>query len=166
MVVDRVADELGCRFRKPIFRQYLLARAALGGEPLYLVKPLTYMNRSGEVLDQLLSKSRCDLEELVVVCDNLDLPVGSCRMKSRGSSAGHNGLASIIKHAGSSEFKRLYVGIGRPNRGSVVDHVLGIPSDSEWRKLSDALGAAANGILSLSERPVEQVMNDLNRRQV
>lgn len=165
MVVDRVAELLGRSFRKPFLRSYLLAQAHGAGGPLYLAKPLTYMNRSGEVLDQLVLKTRCSLDELLVVCDNLDLPVGSCRLKLQGSSAGHNGLASLIEHAGTSDFKRIYVGIGRPSRGGIVEHVLGAPDGGEAKLLADAVELAAKGVLAALEEPIERVMNELNRRQ-
>lgn len=165
MVVDRVATLLGCSFRKPFLRSYFLAQTTRAEEPLYLAKPLTYMNRSGEVLDQLILKTRCSLAELLVVCDNLDLPVGSCRLKLQGSSAGHNGLASVIEQAGTSEFKRIYVGIGRPARGGIVEHVLGVPDDEEAKELVEGVELAAKGVLSALEQPIERVMNDLNRRQ-
>lgn len=165
MVVDRVAEVLGCRFRKPFLRSYLLAQASGAGGPLYLAKPLTYMNRSGEVLDQLVLKSRCSLDELLVVCDNLDLPVGSCRLKLQGSSAGHNGLGSLIEHAGTSDFKRIYVGIGRPAGGGIIEHVLGAPGGDEARQLAEAVEIAAQGVLAALEEPIDRVMNGLNRRQ-
>lgn len=165
MAVDRVADLVGCRFRKPFLRSYLFSRVSISGGELYLVKPLTYMNRSGDILRELLAKTSCSIDELLVVCDNLDLPAGSCRLKARGSSAGHNGLASLIAHAGTSDFKRMYLGIGRPREGGVIEHVLGVPDDAEAKALEEAVELAARGVLSALEQPIERVMNELNRRQ-
>lgn len=164
-VVDLVAERLGCRFRKPFLQRFAIAKGVGRYAGVVLSKPLTFMNRSGEILHQLLSRTDCTVSDILVVCDNLDLPVGSCRLKARGSSAGHNGLASLIQHAGTSDFKRLYVGIGRPPNGTVVEHVLGLPEVSERGALATAVRAAADGVLSLFEEPIEKVMNELNRRR-
>lgn len=162
-MLDRVAERLGCGFKRPFLRRYLIGTCERGR--LYLAKPLTYMNLSGEVLPDLVAKSRCSLAELLIVCDNLDLPVGTCRLKVGGSSAGHNGLSSIISSAGSQEFMRLYVGIGRPSKGGIIDYVLGVPGDEERSALNDTIERAADGVVALLDRPIEQVMNELNQRK-
>ena len=153
------------RFKKPFLRRYLVADAHSPGNGLFLVKPLTYMNRSGEILDQIVHRTGCGLSELLVVCDNLDLPVGSCRLKQGGSSAGHNGLVSLIRAAGTTEFNRLYVGIGRPADGRIIEHVLGSPEAPERSRLEEAVHAAAEAVLALREQPIERVMNEVNKRR-
>ena len=123
------------------------------------------MNRSGEILGGLLRHTKGDLRDLVVVCDTLDLPPGSCRLKTRGSSAGHRGLESIIRYAGSHEFLRLYIGIGRPaSKREVIDHVLGEPSPEEQSLIDRSFQKAERGVLDLLVNPPERVMNDLNER--
>lgn len=105
------------RLRKRCFRLY---RSAKVGDRARLVQPLTYMNRSGQVLRYFGNTP------LVVVCDQMDLPAGRIRLRRGGSTAGHRGLASLIEYKGDGDFIRLYIGIGRPKRGeTVIDHVLG-----------------------------------------
>lgn len=165
MVIDRIAAQYNVALRKRLFRSYQYAECGEGEHKLHLVKPLTYMNRSGEILDRVIARSRCGLSQTLVVCDNLDLPVGTCRLKTGGSSAGHNGLASIIQYAGSPEFQRLYVGIGRPSGGGIIEHVLGVPNRIEETGFAESLDAAATAVLSLLDQPIERVMNELNKRK-
>lgn len=149
-----------------MFARYRFARAASPADvPLMLAEPLTYMNRSGDVLPRLLRRAGVEPEAALVVCDNLDLPAGRLRMKRGGGTAGHRGLASIVEALGHGDFLRLYIGIGRPEEGDVVAHVLGSPPESERELYAEATSRAAEAVLSLQRQPPEQVMNELNRRQ-
>lgn len=164
--MDRVADLLGIELKKPFFKRYLTGRVAQDNGYLYLAKPLTYMNRSGDVFPALLSRTRVRLEDTLVICDNLDLNVGMARLKLKGSSAGHNGLKSIMDALGHGTFMRLYLGIGRPNgRDTVVDHVLGKPSKQEIPHYEKMVERAADVVLQLATRSATEVMNELNRKQ-
>ncbi len=166
--LDLVADRLAVKYKKPWFKNYLLARAFVdtGSFPkirdnLSLVKPLTYMNRSGVIFPGLLSKT--PLERILVVCDTLDLPPGQCRLKRKGSSAGHRGLESIIQRIGSELFMRLYIGIGRPlERSDTISYVLDVPGPEQENLIAAGIETAANGILMLLREKPERVMNVLN----
>jgi len=166
-VVDLIAGQLGVRFKRSPFKRYLIARnitPALS-EKLYLVKPLTYMNRSGLIIKELLRRTSLSINELVVVYDTLDLSPGICRLKQKGSSAGHKGLTSIIEHLGSNNFLRLAIGIGRPKlQGRIEDYVLAVPRKKEALILDKAIVHSAESILRLIEEEPEKVMNDLNRK--
>ena len=132
-----------------------------------LVKPLTYMNRSGEIFPGLWSRVERNLDRLLVICDTLDLPAGQCRLRRKGSSAGHKGLVSIIARLGRADFLRLYVGIGRPSgRQEVVDFVLGPPAGPEAEDLERGVRRAADGVLALLREEPEKVMNALNQKTV
>lgn len=123
------------------------------------------MNRSGQVIPKLMSRYHAGPEKLLVVCDNLDLEVGRVRLKRGGGTAGHNGLKSVVSETGSCEFYRLYIGIGRPAPGeSVVEHVLGSPSEQERNSVEAACRRAAEIIRNAIEGDLDQVMNDCNRR--
>ena len=112
-----------------------------------------------------MRRCRCELSDLVVVCDNLDLPVGAVRLKRNGKSRSHNGLASIMDVLGTGDFTRIYIGIGRPQEGcSVVDHVLGVPTEDETQLYANAVSRAAWAAEALLDRGIETVMNDLNRK--
>jgi PTH1 family peptidyl-tRNA hydrolase len=163
--LDVLAGRLGVAFRKPFLKSYLRAGARWQGHRIELVKPLTYMNNSGQVLPALLRRNRTGLEALLVICDTLDLPPGACRLRRRGSSAGHKGLDSIIRRTGSQEFMRLYIGIGRPGRSEeVVDHVLSPPGEAEAPLIAAAVARAAEAVLRVLEDGPEQVMNGLNQQ--
>jgi PTH1 family peptidyl-tRNA hydrolase len=157
--VALVARSLGVGLRRPWFRNYRLGRAAPGGRELRLIQPLTYMNRSGAIFPALSVG-----EELLVVCDTLDLPPGVCRLRRGGSSAGHKGLSSVIEALGRSDFLRLYIGIGRPSRQEeVVDYVLGSPIGVEAECLRRGEQKAAEGVLALLREDPQKVMNVLNQ---
>lgn len=144
----------------------MIARGKIGSEPVFLVKPVTYMNCSGEVLKDVLRYTNSEIDDMIVILDTLDLPVGQVRLKSKGSSAGHKGLASIIRIAGTEEIKRLYIGIGRPGEyGEVVDYVLERPSKQEKDVLENVIGRVSDQILKLSEDDFQSVMNSINAKQ-
>lgn len=170
MVVDAVADSLTVSFRRPLFRKYEIARHGGSSQagahaPLVLVKPITYMNRSGDVLRAVLRRVQADIDSLVIICDQLDLPPGTVRIKRGGSSAGHRGLESISSALDSSRFVRLYVGIGKPSaRDRVVDHVLGRPQGDEAERLRQGVQLAADAVLRLSHSSLEEAMNEFNQR--
>ena len=124
------------------------------------------MNNSGAILGRVTRRAGLSTDSLVVVCDNLDLPAGVSRLKRGGGDAGHNGLKSVIAHTGTTDFLRLYIGIGHPGgRTSVVDWVLGVPDDPDGELIETAIGRASTAIQSLLSQPPEQVMNELNRRR-
>jgi PTH1 family peptidyl-tRNA hydrolase len=135
------------------------------GRTFFLVKPLTFMNRSGEIVKTVLREAKASISDLVIVCDNLDLATGVLKLKPNGSSGGHRGLESIFYSLKTDEIMRLSIGIGRPNRrGAVVDHVLGEPDKEESMILEGAVEKAAFFILRLLTEPKEKVMGDVNRR--
>ena len=143
---------------------YCIHREA--GQTLFLAKPLSYMNRSGEVLHDVLRVSKLALQNTLVVCDTLDLPPGVCRLKQRGGSAGHKGLDSIIRYAETGEIMRLYIGIGRPpSKVEVVRYVLEEPNEEEKPLYTAAIDQAAHAIDKLLTTSIPQVMNELNKRE-
>lgn len=165
-VVDGIASRFNIKLKKVFFHPYQIGKAEVNNQQLYLVKPLTYMNRSGAILGHLLKRVKGVVDELVIVCDNLDLPPGGCRLKLKGSSGGQRGLASVTEALGSSQFKRLFIGVGRPSSGiSVIDHVLGNPSGEERSLVLQSVQAAIDGLLLLLESPPDQVMGKINKRK-
>jgi len=164
-LLDLLAERLGLTFRRAFLRPFAWARTEVAGAFLVMVKPLTFMNRSGEVFPEILDRTGASVSDLLVVCDTLDLPVGQCRLRCKGSSAGHNGLASIIRRLGREDFMRLYIGIGRPDDpGEVVGYVLGRVDEREAGAIGDALRRAADSVVRLLREEPEKVMNDLNQK--
>ena len=124
------------------------------------------MNRSGEVLPHLFRRTHTDLNNLLVLCDTLDLPTGRHRLKLQGSSGGHRGLASIIQVVGSYRFMRLSVGIGRPTQSqSVVDYVLSNPPPPEAERIKASLELCAKELTRLASEDPHVVMNEINRKR-
>jgi peptidyl-tRNA hydrolase, PTH1 family len=165
MVVDKIASDLFLKFKKPFFKNYYIASGFYKNEEIILIKPLTYMNRSGLVLNSIPKKYFNTENPMIVICDNMDLSYGECRIKARGSNSGHNGMSSIIQNYGSEDFLRIYVGISRPVSGdSVISHVLGKIDDSEYPNFIEGIGRACDASVSLLTTSVQRVMNEYNRR--
>jgi len=128
--LDRFAEKHGLPFDFIKFKA-LLALGEVEGQEVILAKPLTFMNLSGTAVKPLMSGYKIEPEDLLVVYDDLDLPLGKLRLRPRGGSGGHKGMESIIQALGHEEFPRLRLGIGRPADSGVVDYVLSDFSESE-----------------------------------
>jgi PTH1 family peptidyl-tRNA hydrolase len=144
-------------WKKPFFKPYLESKIVRPQGDLLLVKPLTYMNRSGDAAVRI---PFLEADQLVVVVDNMDLSPGRIRLKRGGGDAGHNGLKSLQARLETTSYLRLYIGIGRPNQGTVIDHVLGrIPqSDAIYQGIEKACEA----LLLISEIGVDKAMMRIN----
>jgi PTH1 family peptidyl-tRNA hydrolase len=139
-------------------------RATGRNEQVIFLKPLTYMNLSGLAVVRALRRRRLHVEDLIVIHDELDLPVGTVRLKQGGGSAGHRGVKSIAEHVGTADFVRVRVGIGRPPQDDAVGHVLGQPVASEEAALERAVAVAADAVESITRDGLERAMNAFNRR--
>jgi len=154
-VGQRVLDVLATQLKKAWRRdgQAMVAHAAWRGEPLHLIKPLTFMNVSGPAVAAALRRVDADTGDLVLVYDDIDLPLGTVRVRIRGSSGGHNGVRSVIDALGTDDIRRVKVGVGRPEgRGHVADHVLAAFEADEEEVVSAAVDEAARRILELTQR--------------
>jgi len=163
--VDRFAERQGLRFTEKAARA-LLARGQVGGEAVVLAKPQTFMNLSGESVKSLLKQLGAKVEDLLVVYDDLDLPLGRLRLRPQGSAGGHNGLRSIIDRLGTNQFARLRLGIGRPPRGdseeAVLAHVLHPFSRDEEPVAEWVRDRGAEAILAFIEHGPVEAMNRFN----
>lgn len=160
-------DELSKRLNIPLdsFKfNGMYGAGNVGGEKIILVKPLTYMNLSGECLRPLMDYYNVEDEELVVIYDDLDIPVGKIRLRTKGSAGGHNGIKSIIQHLGTQEFKRIRIGIDRPQNGmKVVDYVLGRFAPEEQEEIRQTVTKSAEACESWFGKDFLQVMNEYNQ---
>lgn len=140
-LIDRLADGAAFRADKRVAAE--LAELRLGGLVTWLVKPTTFMNRSGQAVGPLASYYRLTPDRILVVHDDLDLPPGTVRLKRGGGHGGHNGLRSLINHLGSNEFRRLRIGVGHPGKGGdVVAYVLSAPAPEARRAIEEAITRA------------------------
>lgn len=120
--------------------------ARLDGEKVLFVKPLTYMNLSGEAVRPILDWYKIDIKDMVVIYDDLDLPLGKLRFREKGSAGGHNGIKSMIQNLETEEFKRIRIGIDRPEYASIIDHVLTKFSSEEKEVINESIQKAALAI--------------------
>ncbi|MEO6165782.1 MAG: aminoacyl-tRNA hydrolase [Candidatus Binatia bacterium] len=133
-------------------------------EPLLLAKPETFMNRSGEAVAALLQQYEVTAADLVVIYDDLDLPLGRIRIRTKGSAGGHRGVSSIIEHLGGVPFNRIRIGIGRPPEGTVViDYVLAPFGAAEMADLSTAVERSAAALCCLIQEGAAAAMGVYNR---
>lgn len=139
LFVDRLARQSGASFREEKAFEGELARLGQGDSALLLLKPLTYMNRSGQSVRAITAYYKIPPEEVMVAHDDLDLPLGACRIKTGGGHGGHNGLRDITAHLGTAGFARVRFGIGRPEtKGEVLNFVLGPFARSERELVEQA----------------------------
>jgi PTH1 family peptidyl-tRNA hydrolase len=168
MALERLAAESGARFRQQAKLHGLLAEVGHGDERLRLLMPQTYMNDSGRSLRATLDWFSLQPAELLVVVDDMDLPLGRLRLRARGSAGGHNGLRSAISHLGTDAFPRLRIGIGAPaddpaeRRERTLGHVLGRFAAHEQPLLEDVLSEVTAGIGLIRRLGLERAGNRLN----
>ena len=163
-VADLVAQEARIGFRSGRGR-YDLAQGRVGGQMALLVKPTAYMNASGEVLDELAVTFEVDWPSLLVVADDTDLSLGQIRVRAGGSSGGHNGLASVIEHAGTDQFARVRCGIGpAPEGGDAADFVLDPFEPDELIVVREMAAKAAGAVAMVLARGIIAAANEFNRR--
>ncbi len=154
-VGQRVLDHLARLLRRPWRREgpALVARGQWRGQPVVLVKPLAFMNVSGPVVDRTLRREGAGPADLILVYDDIDLPLGVVRVRMKGSHGGHNGVRSVLETLETDEIRRVKVGIGRPDRkDEVVDHVLAPFTPEELPAVEAAVAAAADRVLELVQR--------------
>jgi PTH1 family peptidyl-tRNA hydrolase len=161
MVLERMADRYHWRFSGSKHRAEV-ARGTLDYLPLMLALPTTYMNESGNAVLRLVRYYHVPLEHLLVVCDDLDLPFGTLRLRASGSSGGNRGLTSIIRALGSNGFARLRVGVGRPHSNAVA-HVLGEFTADQTRVLPALLDTAVDAVILAARDGIPPAMNRFNR---
>jgi len=162
-VVDKLAAKLGWKWTERRGRA-ILASGTIGSEKVVLAKPITYMNLSGGAVGELVRWYKIQPEDVLVIFDDLDLPVGKIRLRARGSAAGHNGLDDIIRHLHTNAFPRLRVGIGHPtnSRMNGRDYVLGIPTSDERILLEAGEDRAVEAIQLAITQGIGTTMNLVN----
>lgn len=161
MVADRLAAGAGAIFR--VEKKWRAELASTGG--LLLCKPQTYMNLSGECVGAIGQFYKIAPSEMLVVLDDMALPLGRLRIRENGSAGGHNGLQSVIDHLGSSAVPRLRIGIGAAQPDAATDHVLGRFALAERQSVDDALSRATEAIEFAQSHGLAAAMNRFNQNQ-
>ena len=158
MLLDRMAMRLGVCFKTEKRWQADIAKAS----GMFLCKPLTYMNLSGEAVRAVSDFYKIPAEEVLAVFDDLALPLGKVRLRAEGSAGGHKGLKSLIEHLGTQKIPRLRLGIGAPLHGTVTSHVLGCFGVDERPLLEESLTQALAAIDCAQARGLEAAMSAYN----
>ena len=163
--LDTLADELHIRVGKRGFSgEY--GEGSYLGERVVLVKPTTYMNLSGDCIQAILHFYKCPVENLVVLYDDIDLPVGALRIRDKGSAGTHNGMRSIIGTLGSDNFPRVRIGVGGNNGEDLRKHVLGKPGKEDQAQLSNAFRDAASAVRLILEGKLPEAQARYNKRHI
>lgn len=161
MVIDKLAEKLNVNVDQNKFKG-LYVKFKYHGEDIILLKPQTYMNLSGESVIATMQFFKIDKEDLLVIYDDLDMPVGKLRLRKTGSAGGHNGIKNIIAHLNSQDFKRIRVGIDRHKYMKVVDYVLSGFSKLETEAITQGIENAANAIIDYLDHDFDYIMNRYN----
>ncbi|WFR89424.1 aminoacyl-tRNA hydrolase [Limosilactobacillus fermentum] len=162
MVVEQLARDfhLGAFTHEKV--EAVTVTGLINGQKVMLVKPTTFMNESGRAVKPLMEYYDIALDDLIVVSDDLDMPVGKIKLKQRGASGGHNGLKSLIDHLGTREFNRVKLGIDHPKFGSVVSHVLGRFDTEERPVFEGAVLQAEQALIKwVQGTSFDQLMNTI-----
>ncbi len=160
--VDNIASKFGTEIKRKGYSS-LYEEINCSENKLFLIKPQTFMNRSGKAVHEIKSFYKIPTENLIVIYDELDIPLGNLKIKSGGGSAGHNGIRSILNSIGDENFSRIRFGIGKPlRREKTVGHVLSKFAKDEKQIVDDMITTVYEAVIEIIENGVESAMNKFN----
>lgn len=163
MAVDSLAARWGISVNQSKFKA-LVGEGHAGGTKVYLMKPMTYMNLSGESVRAFMDFYKAPLEDMIVVYDDLDTELGKIRLRYQGGAGGHNGIKSIVQHTGTQSFNRVRMGISRPEPGcNIADYVLTNFARDEQEKLKAMIETACDAVEYALNHPYDETMARYNR---
>lgn len=160
-VVDAIAAELGLEWETKKAFSCLMAKGVFAGVPVLLVKPQTYMNLSGDSVAPVVKYHNATPADLIVVQDDIDIPLGRLRIRKNGSCGGHNGIRNIIERLGSQSFIRLKVGVGK-DKSNVIGHVLGKFDPASRTTVDKVVSASVQAVASILRDGADKAMNVFN----
>lgn len=161
MVIDALADKFNVSVEQKKFKS-LYVKFKYHGEDIILLKPQTFMNLSGEAVIAAMNFFKIDIDDVLVIYDDLDMPVGKLRLRKSGSAGGHNGIKNIIAHLSSNNFKRIRVGIDRHPYIPVVDYVLSKFTKEESSMINQGIENARDAVLDYLDHDFDYAMNRYN----
>ena len=166
-VVDRLASSFQAPF-KAGKGKYYEAKGSYRGESLLLIKPTTYMNLSGQAVMAAMQFYKVKRQDMLVICDDLNLPVGTIRLRAKGSDGGQNGLKHIIQQMGTNEFARLRIGIRKGDMppGSFSSFVLGKFGEEQRCVMEKVVETSANAVLDFAINGIEHAMTQFNKKTI
>ncbi|MGY0373621.1 aminoacyl-tRNA hydrolase [Clostridium sp. JNZ J1-5] len=160
-IIDLIAEEYNIDLNRKKFKG-IYGDGRIGSERVLILKPMTYMNLSGESIKEVLSFYKIPNENIILIYDDISLEVGRLRIREKGSAGGHNGIKSTIAHLGSDLFPRIKVGVGQPSGNNLVSHVLGKFSEEDREKLSKTFKIASKAVESIITEGTVEAMNKFN----
>lgn len=164
-VIDRLADKYNISMKEKKHKA-ICGKGIVEGEKVILLKPQTYMNLSGESIQDAVAFYKAEPEEdVIIIYDDIDLDVGKLRIRAKGSAGGHNGMKNIIAHLGTQTFSRIRVGVGaKPKDWDLADYVLGRFSGEELAEIEAGRKKACEAVAIMISQGTEAAMNRINRR--
>lgn len=160
--ITALCDKYGIRLDQKKFKG-LCGAGVIEGQKVLLVQPQTYMNNSGECLREIADFYKVDTEDIIIICDDINLDTGRLRLRPKGSAGGHNGLKSIIAHLGGENFPRIRIGVGgKPEGWDLADHVLGRFSAEDEKIMREAIKRAAEAAAVWVQYDINKAMNMFN----
>ena len=162
LTVDLLAEQKGVKLNKVKFKS-AFNFCQLGGERCLVMKPQTYMNLSGEAVREAVQFYKIPADHVLVIYDDISLPVGKLRVRPSGSAGGHNGIKNIIAHLGTQDFPRVKIGTGAPaDSDGMIDWVIGVPSQAERKVLVEMFAKAIDAAECIIENGCQKAMNQFN----
>lgn len=162
--IDILADKAGTTVTEKKHKA-LYGKGYIGGQKVILAKPQTYMNLSGESIREIADFYKIEPENIIILCDDINLSEGQLRIRLKGSAGGHNGLKNIISHLGTQEFTRIRIGVGEKPRGmDLADYVLGRFPKEQQAVMEEAYRDAAEAACMMIEDGADAAMNHYNRK--
>ena len=161
IAVDLLAEKYGIKVDKIKFKA-LVGEGRIAGQKVLLVKPQTYMNLSGESIREVMSFYKEDIENLIVIYDDIDIPTGTIRLRKKGSAGTHNGMRNIVYLLADDGFPRIRVGIGSDKKVDLINYVTSGVTKGEKELLEGALLKAADAAAAIVEKGIEKAMNEYN----
>ncbi len=163
--IDYIADKYGVRLSKLKFKS-VYGEAMIAGEKVYLVKPQTFMNLSGDAIAEMAQFYKVPTENIIVINDDISLDAGRIRVRGKGSAGGHNGLKSIIYRLNSDEFPRVKMGVGAPKHEdyNLADFVLGRFTSEEIPVMEEAIRKAETAVYEIIKNGIQSAMNRCNSK--
>lgn len=166
LAADVMERELGVKINKLKYKA-LITTCTVGKASVLFMKPQTYMNLSGESIGEAARFYKIDPAHIIVVLDEMHIPAGKLRIRTKGSAGGHNGLKSIISHLGTEEFPRIRIGVGEPAKvqdgDEVIDWVIGNVPPEDMKRIERAAEQAAKAVLCYLQEGADAAMNNFNR---
>ena len=161
MAVDYIAQKHGIAISRTKFNADY-GKGRIEGEDVILIKPRTYMNASGEAVRPFADFFRIPDENIIIIYDDIELPLGKLRIRKSGGAGTHNGMKSVIEHLGTTSFPRFRLGVGSPEHGDVINYVLGDFSAEERKEMDSLIERTEKAVSKMMEKDIDMAMNMYN----